>query len=376
MMEKSPFIFGKLASGSTFINRQEDIKRLSANFVSGINTILVSPRRWGKSSLIEKVAENLSPGEEYRFCIIDMFNTRKEDAFYRLFSKQLLKSTSGQWEEWIKTAKNLLSKISPKISVSTDNITDVDIQLEYKHSNVSEIELLDLPEKIARSKKIKLIVCIDEFQNIENFDDPVGFQQKIRAQWQKHRHVVYCLYGSKRHMLMQLFEKRSMPLYRFGEVIYLEKIARAHWLKYIVRSFQSGKKKISSEMAGMIADSVKCHPYYVQQFAHIVWNNTDREVTMPIFDKSLDDLINNNTILFEREFQFLSNGQINFLLALRDGIDKGFTSNEVIRKYNLGSSSNVIRIISALENKEIIDRFTSKIEFVDPVFELWLKRRL
>lgn len=375
-MDKSPFIFGKLASGTTFINRKADIKKLSSNFISGINTILVSPRRWGKSSLVEKVSEDLSHGKEYRFCIIDMFNTRKEDAFYQLFSKQLIKSTSGQWEEWIKTAKSMLSKISPKISVSTDNVTDVDIQLEYKHNKLSEIELLDLPEKIARSKKIRLIVCIDEFQNIENFDDPIGFQQKIRAQWQKHRNVVYCLYGSKRHMLMQLFEKRSMPLYRFGEVIYLEKISRDHWLDYIIKSFQSGKKKINGEIAGMIADSVKCHPYYVQQFAHIVWNNTARTVTQEIFNRSLDDLISNNIILFEREFQFLSNGQVNFLQALKDGVSSGFTSNAVVRKYNLGSSSNVIRVISALEDKEIIDRFTNKIEFVDPVFELWLKRRL
>lgn len=375
-MDKSPFQFGKLASGSTFINRQEDIKKLSSNFISGINTILVSPRRWGKSSLVEKVSETLSVDGKTRICIIDMFNTRSEEAFYQLFSKQLIKSTSARWEEWIKTAKSLLSKISPKISVSADNLTEMDIQFEYKHNKISEIELLDLPEKIARSKKIRLIVCIDEFQNIENFDDPVGFQQKIRAQWQKHKNVVYCLYGSKRHMLMQLFEKRSMPLYRFGDVIYLDKIAKEHWLKYIVNSFHSGKKKISPDIAGRIVDSVKCHPYYVQQFAHIVWNNTYKKVTNAIFDKSMEDLVTNNVILFEREFQFLSNGQINFLHALKDGVSMGFTSNEVIRKYNLGSSSNVIRIISALEDKEIIDRFTNKIEFVDPVFELWLKWRL
>ncbi len=375
-MDKSPFLFGKLASGPTFINRQEDIKKLSSNFISGINTILVSPRRWGKSSLVEKVSEILSKDVKTHICIIDMFNTRSEEAFYQLFSKQLIKSTSGQWEEWMKTAKSLLGKISPKISVSADHVTDADLQLEFKQNKLSEIELLDLPEKIARSKKIRLIVCIDEFQNIENFDDPVGFQQKIRAQWQKHKNVVYCLYGSKRHMLMQLFEKRSMPLYRFGDVIYLDKIQKDHWLKYIVNSFRYGKKKISNAVEGMILDSLKSHPYYVQQFAHIVWNNTSKNVTKEIFDKSLDDLVTNNVILFEREFQFLSNGQVNFLHALKDGVSMGFTSNEVIRKYNLGSSSNVIRIISALEDKEIIDRFTHKIEFVGPVFELWLKLRL
>ena len=105
-MDKSPFMFGKLASGSTFINRQEDIKKLSSNFSSGINTILVSPRRWGKSSLVEKVSETISRDGKTRVCIIDMFNTRSEDAFYQLFSKQLIKSTSNQWEEWVKTAKD------------------------------------------------------------------------------------------------------------------------------------------------------------------------------------------------------------------------------------------------------------------------------
>lgn len=375
-MDKSPFQFGKIAIGSSFINRTEDIKRLSVNIESGINTIMVSPRRWGKSSLVHRVSETYHKKHSYRFCFVDLFNIRTEDEFYQLFVKQIIKSTSNKWDEWVKNAKHFLSKMSPKISVGMDDITDIDIQFELKQDKLAVLDAIDLPEKIAKAKKIKLIICIDEFQNIENFDDPVGFQQKLRARWQKHQHAVYCLYGSKRHMLTQLFEKKSMPFYRFGDVIYLDKITKNHFIVFIVKSFKNGRKKIKEEFAEQLVDAVKCHPYYVQQLAHIVWNNCEKEVTKKNIEKSINDLINNNIILYEREFQNLSNAQINFLKVLRDGIQNNFTSNEVIQNYQLGSSSNVIRIMQALENKEIIDRFTGKIELVDPVFELWIKKRL
>src|SRR5690606_13007819 len=129
--------------------------------------------------------------------------------------REVIASTSNKLEEWMKITGEFLKKLSPKIAIGVDGLNDVDLQLDFRENELGVLEALDLAEKIAMKKGIRIVVCIDEFQNIEKFSDPVGFQQRLRAQWQHHRHVVYCLYGSKRHMLMQLFQKRSMPFYKF-----------------------------------------------------------------------------------------------------------------------------------------------------------------
>ena len=124
----------------------------------------------------------------------------------------------------------------------------------------------------------------------------------------------------------------------------------------------------------MIVNAVDYHPYYVQQLSLWCWLRTEQKATKKIFEEAKSDLLNQNTIIYSKEVDQLSNTQINFLEALVMG-EINFHANEVITKYKLGSSSNVTRIKEALEKKEIIDSFNKKIEFLDPVFKLWFKER-
>ena len=371
--DESPFNFGHPAEGLLFINRTNERKRLVANVSSHINTILISPRRWGKTSLVHQVATDVN-NRKIKFCFIDAFNIRSEELFYYEMAKQLIKCTSTKMEEWMLTAKQFLSRITPRFTISMDKEADFHFDMNLKELKKSSDDILNLAEKIAKAKNIRIIVCIDEFQNIEFFDDPLGFQKQLRSVWQHHRHVTYVLYGSKRSMLMQLFEKQSMPFYRFGDVMYIEKIAKEHWIEFLTTRFQKTKKKISKGIAGKIADTVQCHPYYVQQLAHIVWHNTHKEVTETIYDKSVDDLLSGNLITFQKDFDSLSNTQVNLVHAVSKGNIANLTRGEVVSDFNLGSSANVIRMIRALEKKEIVEQINKKIVFLDPVFELWLKK--
>lgn len=117
-------------------------------------------------------------------------------------------------------------------------------------------------------------ICINEFQNLSVFKDPLLFQKRLRSEWQHHYHVNYCLYGSQQHMMMELFERQSMPFYKFGDVMYLSKIHRKDWISFIIAKFQSTGKKIDEHLADMIAGFVQDHSYYVQQLSHLVWINT------------------------------------------------------------------------------------------------------
>jgi hypothetical protein len=174
-------------------------------------------------------------------------------------------------------------------------------------------------------------------------------------------------------MMMHLFEGKTMPFYKFGDTFYLEKIKLEHWLPYITRKFLLSKKKIAEAQAIKIVQLMQEHPYYVQQLCQIVWMNTTRNVTDEILDISIEDLLDRNAALFQRDFELLSETQINFLKALASG-EKNFSSKEVLDNYRIGTSANIPRVTGALENKEIIDKLGKQIEFADPAFEVFFKR--
>jgi len=367
----SPFIYGKIASGKSFTDRETEQKRLSDNITSHINSILISPRRWGKSSLVAKVGQSLQNSKSsLRFCFLDLFNVRNEQEFYTHFAREVLRVSYSKWEDRIESAKRFFKQVTPKFNMGLDPVNDFSISFDWEEIKKSAEEILNLPEKISKEKKIQLIVCLDEFQNVGFFDNPLAFQKRLRAQWQHHNLATYCLYGSKRHLMTELFENKSMPFYKFGDVVFLEKIPETYWVAFITSGFTKTGKFISEELALEIAHRMENHPYFVQQLAHTVWINTKKQCTEKEYKESINILLTDHAILFQREVDGLTNPQINFLRALCSKVIQ-FSAAETLRTYNLGTSGNVNRIKVSLVNKEIIDITPQHIDFIDPLFKMW-----
>jgi len=126
----APFIFGKLAVDQNFTSRKAEIIKLKQNFVSGINTILISPRRWGKSSLVKKAALEVEAEQKnIRVIYLDMFNIRTEKDFYKRLSEAVLKAGSGKLEESLNFIKKFLKQWFPKITVSPDAVQEMSLSL-------------------------------------------------------------------------------------------------------------------------------------------------------------------------------------------------------------------------------------------------------
>ena len=369
-----PFTYGKLAEINHFTNRTAEIKSLTANFLSGINTILISPRRWGKSSLVWNTAQALQrKHKDIKFCFIDLFNVRTEEEFYEMYTKELIKASATKWEERIAGVRQFFKTIIPQLTVPMDPRHDLSIGFEWRQLKKNPDEVIDLAETICRIKKIKLIVCIDEFQNISNFDFPLAFQKKLRAHWQKHSRATYCIYGSKRQMMTGIFESPSMPFYKFGDVTFLKKIKSEHWIPFIVKRFKETGKSISEALAAKIAELMENHPYFVQQLAQEVWIAATKKCKSTDIDEALACLLDKLSLLYQRETDQLSNTQVNFLKALCNN-ETRFSTADVLHRYRLGSSANVSRIKGALEQKEVIDTMESVLQFSDPMYKIWFKK--
>ncbi len=374
-MESKPFIFGIATSGDNFTDRKKDTERLLLNFKHGVNTVLISPRRWGKTSLVQKVC-HLAQSDELKVVYLDIFSCRSDKDFYDAFAAAVLKQTSSKLDEWLENVKLFLSRVSPKISIGTDPMTDFSISLEMNPKREDIEEILQLPEKIAQKKGFNIVICIDEFQQIAEFKDSKTFQKRLRTVWQLQKSVSYCLFGSKKHLMNELFEKKSFPFYKFGDVIYLSKIGTTDWVDYICGRFKATGKQISKDLAERICQTVDNHSSYVQQLAWLVWVHTDKLATMQDFEEAYQDIINQNTPLFEKQTESLTTYQMNFLRAIIDGVHSEFNTQETLNKYKLGFSANVAIVKKALVKKELIEIEKRQVVILDPLMRVWLKKEL
>lgn len=372
-MESLPFVFGRLAVSSDFTNRSEEIKMLKNNFRMLVNTIIISPRRWGKSSLVSRVSTELSKEEpDLKICKVDLFNIRNEEDFYISLARQILMVTSTKWEEMAENARKFLSRLIPRLTLSPDQQSEISFGVGWKELKKNPDDILDLAEAVAEEKNIRIVVCIDEFQNIAEFENPLAFQKKLRSHWQKHQHVAYCLYGSKRHMFLDVFTHSSMPFYKFGQLMFLQKISHECWISFIISRFRDTNKVISEDDASQIAKLSDNHPYYVQQLAQQSWLRTGKICSGDIVRAAHETLVNQLSLLFTGITDNLGTTQLGFLKALL-AEEKQLSSQGTLQKYRLGTSGNVSRLKKSLAGQDIIDISGNTIVFQDPLYAWWLK---
>jgi len=375
-MEENPFAFGKAVEGDFFTDRTEDAKRLESNLTHGINTVLISPRRWGKTSLVKKVMASEKDNPHVKMVLVDVFACKSEYEFCKLLATEVIKQTSSKIDEWVEMGKNFLSSITPKFSFGSDPLNDFSISFEWNPKEGTELDILRLPEKIAEKKNIRIVVCLDEFQQIAEFRESLPFQKKLRTVWQHQQHVTYCMFGSKRHLMMGIFADASCPFYKFGDMMFLQKIPKAEWISFICHKFQMTGKSISEVQAERICDVTDCLSSYVQHLSWIVWYKAGTVVEDDMVEHAIEELMEQNRLFFQRDIESLTELQKNFLVALADGVNTGLTTKEVIKKYHLESSAHVQSVKKSMSSKDFIDIAGSETMFNDPIFQLWIKENV
>ena len=371
------FVYGVAVSDYNFIGRERETKRLLDNFKGGINVILMSPRRLGKTSLVKHVCNKLDD-KDIITVYLDIFGCKSEYDFYNKLTAEVLKQTASKHELWFEEAKEFLYRLTPKISFSPEPNSDFSISLGITPKTHTPEEVLQMAETIAIKRKKRIVICIDEFQQIGEMANSKQIQARLRTVWQHQKHVSYCLFGSKHHLMSTIFLHRSMPFFQFGDTISLNKIATEDWVEYIVSHFADGKRTISRELAEEICKFTENYSAYVQQLAWLVFTLKEEGETVTEDDvrQAENDLLATNNILFMQMIEPLSEFQLNFLRAIALGIKKDFGLSEVREEYNLGSYSNITRLKTALLERDLIEKQNTELVITDPIFAKWLKRKI
>lgn len=372
-MINKPFVYGTAVKEENFTDRVSETRKLLMNFQNGMNTIIISPRRMGKTSLVNKVISCVQD-ENIKIVHMDIYDCRSEYDFLNRFASAILKATAGNMDRIAAVIKEFLTRVVPTFHYSPEPLKDFSVSLGITPENYSPEEILSLPEIIAKKQGKHIIVCIDEFQQVGDFPDSLNVQKRMRGVWQHHESVSYCMYGSKKHMMMNIFQNQRMPFYKFGQTIFLEKIPKEDWCQYIISRFENKGKTITSEYAGKICDAVDCYSTYVQELAWTVFVETEEEVTEESFNEGLQTLLRQNSAYFQSQIATLTTYQMNLIRAICNDVTSDFGSKKVSDKYNLGSKSNIGRLKTSLEDKELIETDRGKITLCDPVFKMWFRQ--
>jgi len=377
MSSKLPFRFGEVVHELGFINRDEERKHLKQLFSQSLNVTLLSPRRIGKSSLIRKATgEWVEESDQNKIIYIDLYQYQTEREFYDDYLNQVTRALKSKTDEVMQMLRDFFKHVRPAVQMDQHGNTEFTITSKGPLEEPDKREILDLPFKIAEKKNVKLVVCLDEFQVCDRFNDSVGFQRLLRSVWQHHTSVSYCLSGSKMHMMEAFFSDKSLPFYRFGELIYLENIDVRYWIPYILEAFDSTEKEISEKMVIEMADRLQGHPHYMQHLSWILWMDNDQVSELSQIDDGFKRLIAQNSLLFEREVDHLTNHQLNVLRAVANG-EKSLSSAEVLNRYSIPTSAHVYSALQKLVTWDLVrvpeKKTEEKYRLTDPLMANWIR---
>jgi hypothetical protein len=377
--DMNPFVYGERVSGENFCNRVEEIRELVSEIESGQNIMIYSPRRYGKTSLIDSVLKEVEL-KDIDTVYIDLFPVISNEDFVRISLKAVSGVLGGGSRDILKKIKTFFTRISPSLSMTLEENGTPSIGI-----NFSKTEILPAMEDIfnglhryIKTKKKRAVVVLDEFQQLGELEDR-RIEKTLRSIVQAHREISYVFMGSKKHLIYDMFNNPERPFFKSSAHYPLTKIAAPEFAEFVELKFLRGNRNINRETTVYIVNVTELHPYYTQMLAHNIWEFVGEGETIdnPQVDAAVDKIMEREQAAFTNLWDQLTLKQKKLLLALalKKSEEKIFSS-EFLKNHGLNSSGTVQRGIASLINKGIIDKEGDKIEINDIFLKLWLIKRV
>lgn len=339
-----------IAEGESFCNRVTERKQLAQN-IAGINhTVIMAPRRYGKSSLLNYVIqESHAP-----YIWIDFLSvTSREDVADKIIkgAKQLLFQLSPDLKKIQQQAKNFVKSLKPEISLGVMGQSVTFHLGEDKAASIDET-LLQLDDYARRMKKKAVIVC-DEFQQIAELKENSEIEALIRHAVERSKNITYIFSGSNRHLLQEMFGESTRPLYRLCQPMIIDRIHEKDYVMFINKAAKTKWRKILAlEVIQKILTLTECHPFYVNGLCNKLW----QENVMPTIEKvelTWDWYIATYKTIITSDILNLSTNQRKIIQALSREPEKEPYSASFCAKTKL-SLSSVKQSLQALIKKDIV----------------------
>lgn len=375
---KNPFIYGEAVLGENFADRKKELHELVRDISDCERIFLISPRRYGKTSLIMNALEVLKSKGIYTV-YIDLYKATSLHKLLEIYVREITGAVETKFEKMLDFLKKTLPGLRPKITVDPDGTTSIDIEYAGSHEDTFRFldKIFDLPQKLAVEKERNFVIVFDEFQEIREFNGE-AIEKAMRASIQHHDKVAYLFAGSKRHLFYDMVANRNRAFYMMGSVMSLEKIPRPEFVKFIQNSFKKTGFSIENKTIKKILDLVEDFPYNAQFFCHKLWDTfyDTKSIKLSDIEPTLNQIITENTPVFLSIWDGLSLFQRRLLEVIVHAGSKEILTEECIKKYDLGNISATQSVLKSLMDKQILDKENDVFWFTDVFFKEWIRRKI
>jgi len=362
---ENPFEYQRIVVGKTFVDRDEEIKALTKGLLSRENMLLYSPRRLGKSSLLQEVLLRIK--DKRTAIYVDLWECLTETEIAEKLATGIINTAFTKMEKAAAALKEVITSTRPLMTLEPDG--SIGLKLEYIEKDKTLKETLTLIEKIAEKRKKKVIIVIDECQVITEFEGN-RIEKLFRTVIQQQRLVTYVFSGSKQHVLKAMVNQKTRPFYRQLRPMTLGPIPLEAFASFIKKGF-SRIARIDDKAIKEIYRFTGGNPQRTQQVCHFLFVQAQdgKKPTPEQVTKVVIDLCLTLDKEFEDELDSIKNiRQRRILKALALDMTEKPLSADFLKKYSLGPSSSVQTALKMLIEKGVLDE---RYHFIDPLFETW-----
>ena len=376
MVINNPFLItSDYVSAAYFCDREAETKMMIENILNGRNTVLISPRRMGKSGLIGHVFNTRAIKAAYRTFSIDLYAASSLSEMVLFLGKAITDSLKTGGKKRMDTFISLAKSLRPGMKLDT-----LSGQMKFDLS-LGEIErpkdsLEEIFAYLDQSDK-PCLVAIDEFQQIAEFPEE-NVLELLRTRVQKCKNALFIFSGSKRRMMERLFNDPSNPFYMSCEPLYLDPIDRDKYRQFACNHFLKESKTLDDACFNWTYDLLEGHTWYVQRMLNELFARTaaGKAATCETAAGALDHIIKAGSRAYEEQFSAIPSAQKQLLIAIaREGKAEHVTSMAFVKKHALKSPSTVQSALRILYDKEIVTKEHDSYFITNRFFAFWIRSR-
>ena len=369
---RNPFVYQGYVSPTYFCDRTEETEELISNLQNGRNTVLISPRRIGKTGLIKNAFHHIMQTDKDARCIyIDIFATKNQHDFVELLTSAIAQEVMSKEKQAMKRLLEFFGSWRPVFS--TDPITGqptVSVSIEHTQTAVSLKNVFDYLKQSSR----EVYVAIDEFQQIAYYPE-TGTEALLRSYIQFVPNVHFVFAGSKRHLMSQIFYSPDRPFYQSTVSMALEPLHEELYYDYAKRFFEGKKGTLSSEVFHDIYHRFDGVTRNIQLMLNRLYETEKNVVNLEQANEAVRYIVNRSSVQYEELIGFFTDNQLSVARAVaNEGLVVSPQSNDFARRYDLPSNSSIKTAMDYLIDKDVVCRTPSGYRIYDHFFELWLKR--
>ena len=370
----NPFIVTGKIETEYFCDRVNESARVIKTITNGNNLVIISPRRMGKTGLIQFCYDKAEVTNEYYTFFIDILHTSSLREFTYLLGRAiydtLLPRNRKMATLFVQAIKSISGKFGfdPMTGMPTFNVELGDIEQP-------EYTLDEIFQYLASADK-PCIVAIDEFQQIAKYPEK-NIEALLRTHIQKIGNCNFIFAGSERHMMQEMFTSSARPFYNSADLLELKAIAPEIYIPFVVGHFEKRNRTIVPENVEWVYNLFKGHTYYIQRTFNEAFADTAEgdECTMEVIKSAIDNMVASNDTIFREILSNIPEKQKILLYAIaKDGEAEAITSAKYIKRHALSSASSVQSAAKKLLEKDYITCINKVYSVTDKLFAMWINK--